>query len=78
MKKTAPIKSHQVEPDDMHSEYSFDYLKARPNRFAGRIDKSHLCLKRQGQKLFASHRPEPRRKNAHRHSRGCKRQDGAV
>ncbi|MFH0728042.1 MAG: hypothetical protein V2B19_17080 [Pseudomonadota bacterium] len=44
MKKTAPIKSHQAEPDDMRSEYSFDYLKARSNRFAGRIDKSHLVV----------------------------------
>ena len=28
----------------MRSEYSFDYRKARPNRFAGRIDKSHLVV----------------------------------
>src|SRR5450759_1221631 len=30
--------------DDMRSEYSFDYRKARPNRFAGRIDKSQVVV----------------------------------
>ena len=34
MKKT---KTTQVEADDLRPEYSFDYSKAMPNRFAGRI-----------------------------------------
>lgn len=28
----------------MQAEYSFDYRKARPNRFAGRVDKSRLVV----------------------------------
>jgi predicted MarR family transcription regulator len=44
MKNTSTTKSHRVESDDMRPEYSFDYRKARPNRFAGRIDKSHLVV----------------------------------
>ena len=28
----------------MRSEYSWDYRKARPNRFAGRIDKGYLVV----------------------------------
>lgn len=30
--------------DDLSPEYSFDYHKARPNRFAGRIDKSQVVV----------------------------------
>ena len=35
MKKTRA--SRPEESGDLRSEYSFDYSKARPNRFAGRI-----------------------------------------
>jgi hypothetical protein len=35
MKKTKAAKA--AESDDLRSDYSFDYSKARPNRFAGRI-----------------------------------------
>lgn len=31
-------------PDDMLPEYDFDYSKAKPNRFAGRIDRSHVVI----------------------------------
>jgi len=44
MRKTSIAKSHRAEFGDMHSEYNFDYRKARPNRFAGRIDKSRLVV----------------------------------
>lgn len=30
--------------DDMLPEYDFDYSKAKPNRFAGRIDRSHVVI----------------------------------
>jgi hypothetical protein len=36
MKKTSPSKTNSAALDDMRSEYSFDYRKARPNRFAAR------------------------------------------
>ena len=36
MKKTSPSKTNSAPLDDMRSEYSFDYRKARPNRFAAR------------------------------------------
>lgn len=44
MKNTSTAKSHRVKSDDMRAEYSFDYRKARPNRFADRMDKSHLVV----------------------------------
>jgi len=44
MRKTGTVKSHRVASDDMRSEYSWDYRKARPNRFAGRIDKGYLVV----------------------------------
>lgn len=45
MKKTSAAKSvNIVAEDDMRDEYTFDYSKARPNRFAGRIDKSQLVV----------------------------------
>lgn len=44
MKKTPVSKSHDTESEDMLSEYSFDYSKARPNRFAGRISKERLVV----------------------------------
>jgi hypothetical protein len=39
---TADPDSHEV--DDMCAEYSLDYSKARPNRFAGRIDRNRLVV----------------------------------
>ncbi|MEO6725751.1 MAG: hypothetical protein ABIP14_10700 [Blastocatellia bacterium] len=43
MKKT---RKSQTAPtmDEMLPEYDFDYSKAKPNRFAGRIDKSHVVV----------------------------------
>jgi hypothetical protein len=38
MKKTGASKPTGKETDDMLHEYKFDYSKARPNRFAGRIE----------------------------------------
>jgi hypothetical protein len=32
------------EPEDMQPEYDFDYTKAKPNRFAGRIAKDRLAV----------------------------------
>jgi hypothetical protein len=40
MKKTASTKSIR----EMRSEYSFDYRKSHPNRFAGRIDKNRVVV----------------------------------
>jgi len=44
MKNTATPQSEQELSDDMRAEYSFDYSKARPNRFAGKIDKSQVVV----------------------------------
>ena len=32
------------EPEEMLVEYKFDYSKARPNRFAGRINKERVVV----------------------------------
>jgi len=40
MKKTVNYKL----PGKMRLEYDFDYTKARPNRFAGRIDQDQLVV----------------------------------
>jgi hypothetical protein len=37
MKKTSRNKSRAKRSNDMRREYDFDYSKAKPNRFAGRI-----------------------------------------
>lgn len=42
MKKIQLAEHRPVATDDMRSEYHFDYRKARPNRFAARLDKSRL------------------------------------
>lgn len=42
MKKTS--KSRERRPEDMQPEYDFDYTKAKPNRFAGRIAKDRLVV----------------------------------
>lgn len=43
MKKPSP-KARNSESEDMLPEYSFDYNKARPNRFAGRISKERVVV----------------------------------
>ena len=44
MKTISTPESEQDAADDLRSEYSFDYRKARPNRFAGQIDKSQVVV----------------------------------
>ena len=44
MKKTPSNKRRQKSAEDMQAEYRFDYEQARPNRFAGRIDKQQLVV----------------------------------
>lgn len=43
MKKPS-TKARSNESDDMLPEYNFDYNKARPNRFAGRISKERVVV----------------------------------
>jgi len=44
MKKTSTSKSRGKRPEDMQPEYDFDYTKAKPNRFAGRIAKDRVVV----------------------------------
>jgi hypothetical protein len=44
MKKTSPSKPKKKEPDAMKPEYRFDYSAAKPNRFAGRIQKGSVAV----------------------------------
>ncbi len=44
MKKTSTSKSRSNRSEDMQPEYDFDYTKAKPNRFAGRIAKDRLVV----------------------------------
>lgn len=44
MKRTPLAKRRRVASDYMRREYAFDYRKARPNRFAGRVDKGRLVV----------------------------------
>ena len=44
MKKTSSSKPRSNKSEDMLSEYNFDYKKAKPNRFAGRISKERLVV----------------------------------
>jgi hypothetical protein len=44
MKKTSTNKRRQKNTEDMQAEYRFDYKRARPNRFAGRIDRQQLVV----------------------------------
>ena len=44
MKKTSASKPRSNKSEDMLSEYNFDYNKAKPNRFAGRISKERLVV----------------------------------
>jgi hypothetical protein len=44
MKKTSTNKRGHKSANDMRAEYQFDYKQARPNRFAGRIDRQQLVV----------------------------------
>ena len=44
MKKTPDAKPRRTAADDMLPEYRFDYSKARPNRFAGRVDEGRVVV----------------------------------
>ena len=43
MKKTS-TKSRKTRSEDMQAEYEFNYSKAKPNRFAGRIAKDRTVV----------------------------------
>ncbi len=44
MKKVPARKKSRRSGDDLRTEYKFDYSKAKPNRFASRVDKSRLVV----------------------------------
>lgn len=44
MKKTSNSKSRSNKSEDMLPEYNFDYSKAKPNRFAGRISEERVVV----------------------------------
>jgi hypothetical protein len=44
MKKTPISNSRKTASQDMLPEYDFDYSKARPNRFAGKISDERLVV----------------------------------
>ena len=44
MKKTKTSDAADSASDDLRPEYRFDYRKARPNRFAGRVDQERLVV----------------------------------
>ena len=44
MKKTATSKGRPKAVGELRGEYRFDYTKAQPNRFAGRIDKDRVVV----------------------------------
>jgi hypothetical protein len=44
MKKTPTPKSEIDVDDDLLPEYDLDYSKGRPNRYAGKIDKSQVVV----------------------------------
>src|SRR6266545_875296 len=44
MKKMSASKSRRTEEEEILPEYRFDYSKARPNRFAGRISQERLVV----------------------------------
>ena len=44
MKKPTTVRGRQSRGVDMRREYRFDYTQARPNRFAGRIDRKQLVV----------------------------------
>jgi len=44
MKTTANPELDQKLADELEPEYRFDYQQARPNRFAGKVDKSQVVV----------------------------------
>jgi hypothetical protein len=43
--KTTPVPEQEPKvADELRPEYSFDYRKARPNRFAGQVDGSQVIV----------------------------------
>ena len=54
MKKTSERKVRERQLEDMKAEYDFDYSKAKPNRFAGRIasDQTVVLLDPEVSKVF--------------------------
>ena len=44
MKKAPARKSKRGTTDQLRDEYRFDYSKAKPNRFASRVDQSCLVV----------------------------------
>jgi hypothetical protein len=43
--KTTPVPEQEPQAaDELRPEYSFDYRKARPNRFAGQVDRSQVVV----------------------------------
>jgi hypothetical protein len=54
MKKTSEKRVRAGRVDEMKSEYHFDYSKAKPNRFAGRIatDQTVVLLDPEVSKVF--------------------------
>ena len=44
MKRTRTASTPASAPNDLRAEYRFDYRKSRPNRFAGRIDKTRVVV----------------------------------
>ena len=44
MKKAPPLRQRRTAEREMRSEYRFDYGKARPNRFAGRVPEDAIAV----------------------------------
>jgi len=44
MRKMSTNKARRSRPDEIEPEYDFDYTKAKPNRFAGRIAKDRVVV----------------------------------
>lgn len=44
MKTKRNSKTAKAEEKDMRSNYKFDYSKARPNRFAGRVSSNRIVV----------------------------------
>jgi hypothetical protein len=44
MKKEPALKAKAAVSGELRDEYRFDYSKAKPNRFASRVDKTRLVV----------------------------------
>ncbi len=45
MRKTGTLdRENQVSGEELQSEYQFDYKKAKPNRFAGKLDETRVVV----------------------------------